>query len=198
MPSFRQWMDHADQPPEYILSVHERDLPALKVSNEVTLAVNRKRYCSVDNWNRAAEVSTGAIIILNADDFFPPPHWDSELSKVVSNLDREFVVHVSTGCPDPDWEDRLITLGILSRKLYDRWGHALYPEYESMDSDVDFTERAYLEGVVIEARHLLFEHRHYVFGKSECDDVYRWQNRPEAYALGHRVLDRRRRVGFLS
>ena len=108
------------------------------------------------------------------------------------------MVPVSTGCPDRAWEDRVITLGILSRKLYNRWGYALYPEYESMDSDVDFTERPYAEGVVVEARHLLFEHLHPAFAKAPYDQVYRWQNERLEYAMGRRILDRRRKVGFAS
>lgn len=195
--SHRQWVANAECPFEYLLGIHERDRHDVPQDDgSVLLAVNSNRYCSVDNWNCAAKASSGRVIILNADDFFPPPSWDRKLLEVIPDLNSEYIIHVSTGCPDQAWEDRLISLGIISRALYERWGYALYPEYESMESDVDFTERGYRENVVIEARHLLFEHRHPVFGKADYDAVYRWQNRPEAYASGKTILLRRRAEGF--
>lgn len=201
--SHDSWMANADDKArvEYILALHTDDYEkVISLTSRPIVTIQDQCYCSVDNWNAAAQASTGHIIILNADDFFPPAHWDTKLLETLRmlgyGLDDEFAIHVSTGNPDLVWDRRLMALGIISRKLYERWGYALYPEYESMDSDVDMTEHAYQDGVVIQAFDLTFEHRHPAFGKAAEDDIYRHQNRPEAYKLGHEVLERRRKDRF--
>lgn len=152
---------------------------------------------SVANWNHAARCSTGSIIILNADDFRFPLKWDTELLKVISDMAGDFAVHVSTGSPDKYREDNLISFIIMSRARYEHQGWALFPGYESMESDMDFTEHAYFDGVVIQARHLLFEHIHPSWrADAPKDEVYQHQNRPEAYAHGAKVLSRRRQMAF--
>jgi hypothetical protein len=204
-PSCSSWFRNADTPEnvEYILSVHAFDASMIKPQSSLTI-IHLCGYGdprnSVHGWNVAAEHSTGRILILNADDFFPPEHWDTLLlSKILpcpSSNHREFAIHVSTGNPDTDWDRRLMALGIISRPLYQRWGYALYPEYESMESDVDMWEHAKQDGVIIEAFDLVFEHRHVSLGKSPDDEVYRKQNRPEAYALGKQIIERRRAERF--
>lgn len=185
---------------EYILSMHERDRGKLDVLDQLKViqVYQHNRYCSVDNWNAAAAASTGQVIVLNADDFFPPRNWDlllmESICKAGLNLDDEFVVHVSTGSPR---DAELISLGILSRKVYRRWGYALWPEYESMNSDDDFTERAKQEGIVVEARNLMFEHAHpSLTEKTTWDRIYSWQSRREAHELGERIFERRRENHF--
>ena len=208
-PSYEHWTAMCDDPltVEYILSVHESDFvhiaPVVPVGVRLVDYANAMRKCSVDNWNNAAKHSTGKIIILNADDFFAPAHWDTLLLKglfdVGKALTDEFAIRVAVGHPSHDNRpNKLMTLGIMSRALYERWGYALYPEYESMASDDDFTEHAFQDGVVIEMMHLTFEHRHHVFGKSREDNVYRHQNRQEAYTIGDRILAERRVRRFAS
>lgn len=205
------WMLNADnrERVQYVLSVHVDDYNRDFTHSPMVIYGDRRD--SVAGWNHAASISTGSILILNADDFFPPPHWDSLLlSKIAEaghlrqfNADPpqfvdEFAIHTDFGYSGTDcgWVHNLMALGIISRPLYLKWGYALYPEYESMYSDNDMTEHAYQDGVVIEAFDLVFEHRHPAFGKAQMDEVYRKQNRPEAYELGKRVLERRRACKF--
>ncbi len=206
------WMLNADDPArvEYILSVHRDDaVSEMETRRRCYALIYDGPRNSVYGWNAAAAISTGHILILNADDFFPPEHWDSLLwlqlgkrypPQILSDHkipdDWEFAIHVSTGTPDVDWDRRLMALGIISRPLYQRWGYALYPEYESMESDVDMLEHALVDGVVIQAYDLVFEHRHVSLGKSPDDAVYRKQNRPEAYKLGKEIIARRRLDNF--
>jgi hypothetical protein len=192
-------MENADEPfsIEYILGIHENDHDKINTEDSKPLyVVNKERYCSVDNWNEAADCSTGKIIILNADDFFPPPHWDYDLLKVIPDINAEFAVHVTTDKIDPVHCNMVMTLGIMSRALYERWGYALHREYEAGGSDLDFTEHAYQDGVVIQAKHLLFQHKHPLLGYGEYDTVYRHQNRPASYEHDGKVLQRRRRIKF--
>lgn len=163
---------------------------------------NNGRKCSVDGWNYAAAVSAGKWLILNADDFFPSHAWDIALHQVIEQ-NRGEVIHVSSGVEVHD-SAGLMTLGIMARSLYERWGYALYPGYESVRSDDDFSDHAQFDGVVIDARHLLFEHRHPAWQSSNsnvvdisvCDEIYRHQNRDISYAQGLRLLKARRANQF--
>jgi hypothetical protein len=74
-----------------------------------------------------------------------------------------------------------------------------------MFADNDFCESARQDGVVIDARHLMFPHRHPMFdgrgGWSEdwqgrADVALRAQNRPEAYKIGKEIYARRKASGF--
>jgi hypothetical protein len=53
-----------------------------------------------------------------------------------------------------------------------------------MFSDNHFTDRAYADGVVIDAKDIVIEHLHPAFGKGEIDETYARSNAPENYASG--------------
>ena len=176
---------------------------------------NTGRRCLVDGANIAAANAMGKILIINSDDFFPCWHWDTKLIAAISKhfgsdavldedaLDREFVIRTHPGEKYQAWLDdwvkqgrdaligRLITLQILSRARYQRYGYALYPEFTSMMADTDFTDAAEHDGVVIEARHIEIEHRHPFVSGTEQDDVSKHENEQAAHALGARIYARR-------
>jgi hypothetical protein len=49
---------------------------------------------------------------------------------------------------------------------------------------------------LIDARHIQFGETNPHFSGAPMDDVYKHQNRPEAYALGKGILERRRAARF--
>jgi hypothetical protein len=65
------------------------------------------------------------------------------------------------------------------------------PEYFGVFSDNEFTVRAYDDGVVVQAQHIVFEHRHPVFGKAGMDATYARQNDPARYREGLEIFNRR-------
>jgi len=205
--AFREWCDNAtlDADFEYILAIHDSDkdkLPVEMVMFEPRLhvVVNNQRDSAIDNWNAAAEMATGDVLIIGADDFYPPAGWDEQLTNFIhaQNLFVEFMLRVSTGSPHTDLPGRNMPHPIMSRALYKRWGYVFPPMYESMYSDNDNTERAELEGVVWDALHIQFRHEAAVLGKAEKDAVYRKQNREEAYRQGAAMLEQRRAANFGS
>jgi hypothetical protein len=166
---------------------------------------NVGRKCSSDGFAFACAASTGSILILNSDDQFPCERWDVRLLEAleVRDFDGEdfelrdgavddFVIQVSSGTPADDRD--LMVLPILSRARYDRMGYALYPGYESVCADDDFSEHARMDGVVIDARHLLFPHLW--AGRTAPDEVYAHANREQAYAVGAWMLELRRACNF--
>jgi len=180
-----------------------------------TAVWNTGRKCLVDGANIAAANAFGKILIINSDDFFPCRHWDTKLLAAISKhfslagavdaetLDHDFVVRTHPGAEYQAWLDewvkqgrgalvgRLMTLQILSRARYQRFGYALYPEFTSMMADTDFTDAAEHDGAVIEARHIEIEHRHpFVTGAGQ-DAVSTHENETAAHELGARVYARR-------
>lgn len=175
--------------------------------DNLVVTQNTGRMCYVDGVNIAAQVSSGSVLIVNADDQFACERWDSE-------LEIRYRSYSAFGCLNPfvievDWggheHDRgIMPAPILSRARYEQQGYVFYPEYESMWADNDFFAAAYQDGVVIDARRLLFPHKHPMYQQdwagtlndTRWDEAYKAQNRSEAAILGKRIFERRKASGF--
>ena len=210
---YDDWMSKAVRPEdvEYVLCIDKRwgfDARIARDAQELGIRVteNTGRRCYVDGVNTAAKASTGRILIVNADDQFACPSWDEALIRAIDGAcgggkwdptvpDGGFVIEVSTGTPD-EHERGIMVMPILSRARYERLGYVFYPEYESMFADNDFCESAREAGIVIDARHLMFPHRHWINGKRSMDEQDQAQNRIEAFELGKRLLELRRNWHF--
>jgi hypothetical protein len=228
---YDDWMSKAVHPEdvEYVLCIDPRwgfdveDMTKYDTPyDNVRVVLNNRRRCYVDGVNLAAEVSTGSILIVNADDQFACDNWDEELrgfgvyakrdvSGVGWDVDslrkwdspKGFVIEISTGTPH-EHERGVMVMPILSRARYEQQGYVFYLEYESMFADNDFCESARQDGVVIDARHLMFPHRHPMFEdgkwsqdwKERADIALLAQNRPQSYEIGEEVYKRRKASGF--
>lgn len=228
------WLKNADNPDdvEYVLVVDERwgfshedtwwehDMERFYASRD-RCVWNDRRRCYVDGVNLAAEHSTGEILVVNADDQFPCEHWDTEILKALAarpnsanakdgllNYAPEatktaWVMAVNTGTPQ-EQERKILVAPILSRLRYEDLGYVFYPLYESAYADNDLYEQAADDGVLVEAQHLYFPHKHPWFdGPSkwkttgvETDEALKEQNREEAFALGRKILEARRACGY--
>jgi len=131
-------------------------------------------------WNEAAKFSKGAILIQLSDDWQPPMHWDKLILKAIGNTSKPAVLAVSDGYRT----DNLLCIAILTRARYKQQGHLFHPEFFSMFSDNHFTDRAYADGVVIEAKEIVIEHLHPAFGLAEMDETYARSNAPANYEAG--------------
>jgi len=138
------------------------------VPNAKVVIQDSQPYDCVKGWNLAAANATGKVIIAVADDFVPPMNWDQGLLDLEPKgwQDGEWVVHTEDG-----YVHDIFVLGIITRKRYEKFGYFFYPGYESMFSDTELTVTAQRDGVVIEARHLLFEHMHPDAGKRQRDSA---------------------------
>lgn len=206
---WREWSARAVNPQdhEYIVAVHESDMERVREGAEsipesetgipIVIIAQGNRYCSVDNWNIAAVVSKGKVLMLGADDYYPPQNWDAELLSCFEDADviPPFVVQIDTGSYR---DESLISHPIMSRSLYTRWGYFYYPGYESMYADDDLTAHAKADSAVtiINARHIVFDHRHPLLGKSQMDEGYAAQTSEKVHAQGHQLFEKRKANGF--
>lgn len=135
------------------------------VANARVVIQGEAPFNCVRGWNLAAANTTGKVIIAVADDFRPCQDWDCKLFDLRPGwVDGEYAVHTEDG-----YVHNIMVLGIITRKRYERFGYFFYPQYESLFSDTELTETAYRDGVVIQAKHILFEHCHPDCGKRPRD-----------------------------
>jgi len=155
---------------------------------------------SAPAWAAAAMASSGELLIQVSDDFEPPGHWDTALlNRLPPDWEKEpLVIAVSDGLR----RDKLMTMFICTTAYAAQKGEFLHAGYQSMFSDDDATFRAYFDQSqgkcrVIEARDLVFRHRHHCAdGSVPEDDTYRWQNRPEAYGAGKKLFVERNPTAY--
>ena len=137
-------------------------------------------------WNEAAKFSKGEILIQLSDDWEPPMHWDKLILAKFKVITTPAVLAISDGTRG----DELLCMAILNRARYEQQGYLFHSEFFSVYSDNHFTERAYADGVVIEAKDIVIEHMHPAFEKGEMDATYARSNHPENYEIGKGILDR--------
>lgn len=151
----------------------------------------------MDAWNESGRLSTGRFLITVADDLFPPPHWDTELLKVIPSLEGEYMIEVKSGTSPADDEWMRVQLhSFITRPYYDRIGNFFYPRYTGYYADCDATEMARHHGVMVDARHLTFQHRHWIGTNVPQDEVYMRQASDANTQLGMSILGSRRATGF--
>ena len=178
---------------EYVVTVDKADEdrwpgfpPSSSCWGRTIFAVNEKRACPVDGWNKAAEVSSGHFLITVSDDILPCKRWDEAIRKAVPDMTREAVLDVNCG---PKALPGFMFFSFLTRVRYEKLGYVFYPEYLGYKGDDDFTAEAYRDGVVVRARHLSFAHLHPSYGLGALDEVYRRQKSRDAH--GTKVFNRR-------
>ena len=203
--AYSKWIYEADAPQlcEYILVVDAPQGTSINTNEPVYTAkipgTSKVVYQHTHNgcvapWNKAAKESTGKVLIMVQDDWFPCPHWDTELLRVIPDVEGEYVVDPYVGAYP---ESRgLMSCGILTRKRYERFGYYHYPGYLSLYGDDEFTEVARRDGVVIPAKHLKMLHDHPIEGSRPFDKVYEQENACTAVELGAKLFAERKSKGF--
>ena len=179
---------------EYIVSIDtdDADIAGYRRIAEhygTRLLVNANRSL-VDAVNRAAQQATQDLLVVVSDDFGCPDGWDVALAGVVGER-RDVAVLVHDGI-----FGRIMTLPILGIEIYRRLGYVYHPDYFSMFSDDDLTCTVERLGKLVDARHLVFPHRHYKIGASALDETYARQNSNTAWWSGWRTFKQREIADF--
>lgn len=177
------WLRKAELPGniEYILSC-DNDDPCYTQYHYYYNCLWNDNKSAIEAINNAAKVCTGDLIIVVSDDFDCPNYWDTLL---LNNIDSrsDFLVKTLDGI-----QKTLITLPIMDRVYYNRFGYVYHPDYLHMESDVEMTAVGMMLGRVINVP-LLFEHRHYSTGKSKKDMIS--VKNDSTYKQGKEVITRR-------
>jgi hypothetical protein len=183
----RQWFNKAKNPDaiEHIFGLDNDDPHGAFLSVHNHVATDGKGGC-VAAWNAAAEKSCGEVLVQLSDDWNPPMHWDEIILNAIGDTSDPKVLAISDG----HRTDNLLCMAILTRARYEQQGYMFHPDFFSVYSDNYFTAKAYDDGVIIEARDIVFEHLHPVFGKAEWDETYARSNSDKNYANGKATYER--------
>lgn len=120
------------------------------INNTVAYATNK------EEWD---------IVIVVSDDFNQPPyHWDLALTEALKGK-SDYIVKTDDGLQP--W---IITLPIMDRVYYDRFGYIYNPVYQHMYSDTEMTAVGHLLGKIITLP-IKFPHNHYSTGRTPKDAV---------------------------
>ena len=182
------WLRMADNPDavEHIFGLDADDPEAMPLMVTRHCLV-RGNGGPVDAWNEAAKHSRGEVLLQLSDDWEPFQGWDTAILQALGDTSKPAVLAISDGHRTDD----LLCMAILTRARYEQQGYLFHPEFFSMFSDNWFSECAFRDGVVIDARdRITFEHLHPAFGKAEMDETYARSNAPEKYEIGKGILDR--------
>src|SRR6185312_3169539 len=154
------WLDKATNPHEieYILSVDISD-PDLayyygKFDWPTTNICVNDNKTAIEAINNAAKQATGNLLIVVSDDFDCPEHWDAWLTDALEGKE-DFVVKTDNGLQP--W---IVTLPIMDRKYYERFGYIYYPGYNHLFCDTEMSMVGTLLGRTITLP-IKFPHLHY-------------------------------------
>ena len=194
------WLRYADNPYdiEYLISVDVNDtdkwydelrlIPGFqyRTIKGIPILKNNNRS-AIDAINNAAKVATGDLIMVVSDDFTCPNGWDTRLLKALEGKSDFLVKTIDSLQPT------LITLPIMDRTYYNRFGYVYHPDYLHMFCDQEMTAVGHMLGKVINLN-IPFEHLHYSAGKSEFDAVYAKNN--ATWAQGESLFNERLKTNF--
>jgi hypothetical protein len=184
----RKWMEKAANQDaiEHIFAIDEDDEQSVQYLTLWRHVIVMGAGGPVRAWNKAAERSHGEVLVQLSDDWEPPMHWDKLILERIGDTSKPAALQVSDG----HRADDLMCMAILTRARYLDQRYLFHPDFFSMYSDNWFSECAHRDGVVIDARDLVFEHLHPVHGKGEMDEVYARSNDVRNYKAGARHLQR--------
>lgn len=171
-----------------------------EIATHPALDASDGRITAVSNWNGAALRARGKLVFAIADDLVPSQlGWDEALLGSCGSLDPNltpFVIKVSDGQLDGE---HIIRHPVVSAAYLRNYG-MFSPAFEGYGADNDFTLRAHLNGLVLDARSICFDHQHPTRGFTHTESHDRLQS-AEARTRAREVLEevwpiRRRRVWF--
>lgn len=178
-----KWLSHSGISIfEVIISLDEDDPQLeryLQLHHSFTPIINKNRS-AVDAINNAAKVAKGEILIVVSDDSDCPHDWGNKILQA-SRGRTDWIMKVNDGIQK--W---IITMPVMDRAYYNRFGYIYYPGFVHMFCDTELTHVADLLKRTIKREDLLFPHRHYSVTKQRPDEVSKqadatWNQGKELY-----------------
>lgn len=151
----------------------------------ITVIVNNNRSL-VDACNNGGQISTGDCIIVLSDDFETPQNWNTLLKDRIGNKDF-YGILINDGISAQTLS--IMSLPIVSRKLYERLGYLYHPDFFSLFADNALLDVCIKLDCLIDARDLVFQHHHYTVGLSQKDATYDRENSLSAHNIGVKAYE---------
>lgn len=123
-----------------------------------------KGSTAVSSINYAASRAKNDILIVVSDDTDCYPGWDLDILKICDGK-KDFIIKTQDGTQP--W---IITMPILDRAYYNRFGYIYHPSYQHMFCDTELTCVADLTGRKLTSN-ILFKHNHYSVTKEHPDAI---------------------------
>lgn len=142
---------------------------------------------AIEAINHGAVGCSGDIIIQIADDFDCPLHWDEILLTALEGK-SDYLVKTQDGL-----QPFLITLPIMDRAYYNRFGYIYNPSYKHMFCDTEMTAIGHMLDRVITLP-LIFTHNHYTTGKSPKDAIS--IKNDSTWVQGETLYNQRKAINF--
>ena len=188
------WLERATHPEmvEHIFALDADDASSLAFTEGHRRVVNPGDptwATTVRNWNAAARAASGSLLVVIADDLFPPVGWDSLLRKLLGPLDPDAAAFAVKLADSARAADTLLRHPVVSRAYFER--HGLFSdEFHGVYCDLDITQRAFWSEVILDGRSLALQHRHPSIDSSIPPTAsQRRVNQKREYAHGRRVFN---------
>lgn len=149
---------------QYILSLDEDDPKLDDYFPAIGNVLVSKNKSAVDAINNAAKIATGDILIVMSDDFDCPHDWALQIINAIGDK-KDWIIKTPDGIQE--W---IITLPIMDRDYYNRFGYIYHPDYLHMFCDTELTCVADLTGRKV-VLNIPFVHNHYSTGNGVKDEV---------------------------
>lgn len=133
---------------------------------KVNPVVTNQNRSAIDAINFAAQLSEGDLLVVVSDDTDCMPGWDTAILKEVEGK-TDWILKTQDGIQP--W---IITMPVMDRAYYNRFGYIYYPEYEHLFCDTELTCVADITGRKITSN-LMFPHKHYSVTKEKPDDLHK-------------------------
>lgn len=174
-----QWIISVDESDPQLNDYKNMSLCGPRMS-VVTVLVN-DNHSAIEAINNAAKIATGDLLMVISDDFDCEPQWDLKLMDELSGK-SDFVLKT-----DDEYQPTLVSLPIMDRIFYERYGYIYHPDYLHMFCDQEMTAIALMTGKYLKST-LKFPHHHYTTGKTEKDEIN--VKNDMTWKQGQRLFDR--------
>lgn len=158
------WILSANTDVEVILSIDNDDPIKHAYNTAYTERVISDNKSAIDAVNNAAKIAQGDIFMVVSDDTDCFSGWDTALLKEVEGK-TDWILKTQDGIQP--W---IITMPVMDRAYYNRFGYIYHPDYLHMFCDTELTCVADITGRKITSN-LLFPHKHYSITKEQPDAV---------------------------
>lgn len=187
----KNWMAKADGKIDYVMVLDMDDSTCISYEKHQCTTIIRG-----ENKNAVQAINLGAckikdwdLIVVVSDDFDCPQGWDTLLKEALVGK-KDFIVKTWDGL-----QKTLITLPIMDRTYYDRFGYIYHPEYQHMHCDEEMTCVAHMLGKVINLD-IKFPHLHYSLKEGGIPKDRISERNDKTWRHGQLTLNKRKAFNF--